>query len=123
MSGLPQEALQALEALGISVPEGDPRKALAAIGKALSAARKALPKADPVRFEFRTEKDEETGQRVETDETVLRVQRGGRGAPLTVNRHAAELLVQHFEALRAFAETGEPQELAPQEPQEEGEEE
>lgn len=114
MSGLPAEALKALEALGITVPEGDPRKALAEIGKALSAARKALPKRPPVRFEERGEGDE--------CETVLRVQRGGKGAPLVVNRHAAELLVAQVDALRHFAATGEPCELAAQEPQEEGEE-
>jgi len=116
MSGqLPQEVLAGLEALGISLPEGDPRKALAEIGKQLAKARKALPKRPPVRFEQKGEGDEAV--------TVLRVQRGGKGAPLVVNQHAAALLVEQLDALRAFAETGESQELAEQEPQEEDSEE
>jgi len=80
----------------------------------LRAAHKALPKAPPVRFEEKGEGDEKV--------TVLRVQRGGKGAPLVVNQHAARLLVEQVDALRAFAESGEEQELSAQEPQEEGDE-
>jgi len=108
---LPQEVLESLAALGIELPEGDPRKALAVIGAALSKARKALPKRPPVRFETRGDGDEA--------ETVLRVQRGGKGAPLVVNRHAAILLVEQLDALVLFSETGESQDLLEQEAQEE----
>lgn len=116
---LSPEAVQTLAALGVELPEGasqqDIRTALAGAAKILSEARKALPKAPPVRFEDK-ERDGET-------ETVLRVQRGGKGQPLVVNQHAAALLVECVDALRAFAETGEAQALPAFEPAEEGDEE
>lgn len=114
MSVLPQEVLDSLAAFGIDLSDGDPRKALAEISKQLAAARKALPKRPPVRFEARGEGAEQ--------EIVLRVQRGGKGAPLVVNRHAATLLVSQLDALIGFSETGEVQTLEAQEEAEEAEE-
>lgn len=110
MSG---EALKQLELMGISLPEGtDISTFIRMLGKGLASAKKALPKAKPVRFEERGEGDE--------TETVLRVQRGGKGQPLVVNRHAAILLVEQLDALIMFSETGESQDLAEQADAEEG---
>ena len=102
---VPQEIFDALASVGIDLPEGtDPRMALTALSKALRAAKKALPKAAAVRFETRETDDGGT-------ETVLRVHRGGKGAPLCVNQHAAALLVSQFDALRRFAASGEASDL------------
>lgn len=97
---LPAEVLEQLSALGIEIPEDDPaaaRAALTAVGKLLSAARKSLPKVPDVSFA----REEETG------EVLLRVKRGGRGAPLLLPQGAAKALLEQEDFLREFAETGE----------------
>ena len=123
MSHPSPELLETLSALGVDLSDpASARAAIAALGKALAAAKKSLPTRAAVRFEPQTVKDV-SGARVPTGETVLRVQRGGKGQPLLVTQHAARLLVEDLDALRYFAETGEACDLTPREAEEESDEE
>jgi hypothetical protein len=108
MSDALQAAAEKLRALGVELPDpctaADLAAALGQVTATIRAAKKLVPDTPPVRFETRERKDG-------TSEVVLVVRRGGKGQPLAVTAHAAELLRQMPEVLARFAETGEIQEL------------
>lgn len=98
MTAFSAELKDALASLGIDLPEdaAGARSVLAAVSKMLTEARKSLPKIPEVSF-----------AREESGEVLLRVKRGGRGAPLLVPQAAAQALLAEEDMLRHFAETGE----------------